>query len=154
MWAVQVEEVRVACNGGAQESVCAIFPFIAEVGSVDGLETHGCHATSDNVETCGEGNDVEFDFFAVGHDTLFCEALDRCAVLFVDVYDGDVISVEDFVEVLLETWTLDTEWVGFLFWEKDLLLLWVLDAGGLLLAPEVVGNIVSLVVGEVVLVPS
>lgn len=53
MRSVQVKEVRVAGNRGSVESVCAIFPFVAELSSVDCLEFHGRHASCHDVETCG-----------------------------------------------------------------------------------------------------
>lgn len=39
-----MEEVRIATDGRAEVGVCAGFPFVLEVGAVDGFETHVGHA--------------------------------------------------------------------------------------------------------------
>ena len=47
VWAVQVEHVGVAGDGCAQVCVCGCFPFVLEIGAVDALQAHVCHAAGD-----------------------------------------------------------------------------------------------------------
>lgn len=133
-------QIGVACNCGAQICVGAILPLVLQICAVDALETHVGHTTSHHVEAGGECDDIVLALHTVGSDdTLLCELLDRVAVLGlrVNVDDADVIAVQDFVEVLLEAWSLDAECVRRLLGEENLLLLRVLDADRLLLSPEV-----------------
>lgn len=98
--------------------------------------------TGDDVKAGREGDDVELALFAASDDALFGKSLDWCTILLVDVDDGNIIAVENFVVSLLKTWSLDAEWVWLLLWEKNLLLLGVLDTLRLSLAPEVVRLVV------------
>lgn len=93
---------------------------------------------------------------------------DRCAVLFVDVDDVDVVLVENLIVVLLETGSFDAErmwWsklrsalpqhnshLDSLFREQQLLLLRILHPGHLLLSPEVVRDSIGVLTEKVVLV--
>ena len=132
-------QVRIACNCGSQVCVSAILPLVLKICAVDALQTHVGHAASHNVEAGRECNDVVLALLAVsGDDTLLCEFLDGSSIgLWVDVHDADVVAVENFVVVLFEAGSLDTEGVRRLLREENLFLLRVLDADRLLLSPEV-----------------
>lgn len=111
--------------------MCTILPLVLQVCTVDALQTHVGHAASHDVEAGGQCDDIILALFTVGcDDALLGELLDWSSVLGlrVDVYDSNVVAVENLVVVLLEARTLDTKGVGRLHWEQDFVLPLVLDA--------------------------
>ncbi len=82
MRTVEVEHVWVAGDGRSQVGVCAGFPLIFEGCAVDALQAHGCDATSNDVESSSQGDDINRIFLAIfGDDAVLGKFNNRISIL-------------------------------------------------------------------------
>ncbi len=74
---------------------------------MDRLQAHRGHATGCDVKARCECDDVKFVDFSIGSlNAVLDELFDLDAALFGDVYDLDVVGIQNLIVVLLKARTL------------------------------------------------
>ena len=145
-----MEHIGIACDSRSEVSMGCLLPLLLQRLAVEGLQTHSCHAASDDVKAGCYADNIEIMLGAILQlDTRLIEGVNW---IIFDIDQLDTRPIKLFHVSVFQARTLASPGMRWLSGHELLCDLLVVDASSLFLEPEVVDGTVGLLVEEVVLV--